>query len=548
MNITGGEAVVEVLRNEKVKKVFGVPGESYLPVLDAFYATPDIEFISARQEGGASFMAEGYAKSTLDVGVCMATRGPGATNLSIGIHTAQQDSTPLVALIGQVERAAKNKEAFQEVDLPAFFQPIAKWTLEIERADSISELLHRAFHIAASGRPGPVVVSLPEDVLEEYTTYHNKAVPEIEAVPPGLEQIQQAAEKIEQASKPVIIAGGGVIWSQGQNSLVSLAEKLSIPVASAFRRFTVFPNSHPNYIGALGLGAPSYLLDYIKESDVVVALGTRLSQVTTANYTLLDEDATLIHIDQAADTYGKSFSPDLAIQADARLFTDLLAQVVSPDKDNLREDKRTALNKAYHAFSDVKKRYTKNYVDMEGMMYDLMEKLPNDTIVTNDAGNFFSWLSRYYKFNAADVYIGPTAGAMGYGLPAAIGAKIANPDRMVVSFSGDGGFMMTMQEFQTAVRYQVPVLAIVINNSLYGTIRAHQENKFPGRQIATNLSEVHFTQIATSMGGYGERVEKNEDFIPAIERALNTDKPALIEVITDPEILTAHQPLRKELH
>lgn len=541
MKITGGEAVVKVLQNEGIKKVFGVPGESYLDVLDAFYEKTDIEYVTARQEGGAAFIAEGYAKATLETGVCMATRGPGATNLSIGIHTAYQDSTPLVAIIGQIERSFKNKEAFQEVDLPALFKPIAKWAVDIESADRIPELLHRAFHIARSGRPGPVVVALPEDALGDTIVYTNKAVPKVEASPPNAKAVQEVAERIENARKPIIIAGGGVIWAEGQDDLVTLAEKLNFPVASAFRRFTSFPNFHPNYIGALGLGAPSYLLDYIKECDVVIALGTRLSQVTTANYTLLGENAELIHIDADADTFGKSYPPDLAIQADVKKFITALEKMVEPNHDTFTENNRQILKDSFNSFSSLEQKYSDENVDMEGMMYDVVQFFPKDTIVTNDAGNFFSWLSRYYTFNGHDVYAGPTSGAMGYGLPAAIGVKLAKPQRTVVSFSGDGGFMMTMQEFQTAVRNQASVLALVVNNSLYGTIRSHQEKKFPGRRVATELSDVHFANIAENMGGYGERVESNEAFLPAVQRALDSGKPALIEVITNPGILSANQ-------
>jgi acetolactate synthase-1/2/3 large subunit len=541
MKKTGGQSVVEVLRREGVQKVFGVPGESYLYVLDAFFDHSDIDYISARQEGGASFMAEGYAKSSGNVGVCMATRGPGATNLSIGIHTAQQDSTPLVALIGQVERSAKDREAFQEIDYVPFFSHLCKWTVEINQADRIPELLHRAFHIARSGRPGPVLVSLPEDMLQEFTEVEGYMPYHVNPIQPSEASIRLAAEELATAEKPIIIAGGGVTQSHAQQELIQIAETLQIPVITAFRRFTAFPNSHANYAGSLGMGAPSYLLDYIQDSDLILALGTRFSQLTTNNYTLLHKNTRLIHVDISPDTIGKVYTPSLPIVSDVKAFAQGLLKVIKPVENPQRVKNLADVTGQYNAFSSSKQDYCEEYVDMDGMMHDLIQQLPKDAIITNDAGNFFTWLSRYYRFDLADTYVGPTSGAMGYGLPAAIGAKIAHPDRVVVSFSGDGGFMMTMQEFDTAVRYNIPTLSIVVNNSMFGTIRSHQEREFPGRVVGTQLSNHNFAQMAENFGGHGERIEKNEDFIPALERALAAGKPALIEVLTDPAILSANQ-------
>lgn len=541
MKRTGGQRVVEVLRKEGVRKVFGVPGESYLAVMDAFYDHSDIEYISARQEGGASFMAEAYAKASGDVGVCMATRGPGATNLSIGIHTAQQDSTPLVALIGQVERPFKNREAFQEVDFVPFFSHLCKWTVEIDQADRVPELLHRAFHIARSGRPGPVLVSLPEDMLEDLTGDVTHTPYHVNSIQPNTESVKQAVSELSKAEKPIIIAGGGVDLAKAQPELIQIAETLQIPVVTAFRRFTAFPNSHPNYVGSLGMGAPAYLLDYIKECDLILALGTRFTQLATNNYTLLNENTRLIHVDISPDVLGKVYTPTLPIVSDVKEFTKGLLKNIEPIKNQQRSYNLNEINKKYNTYSTTKEDYSEDYVDMDGMMHDLIQRLPKDSIITNDAGNFFTWLSRYYRFDQADTYIGPTSGAMGYGLPAAIGAKFAKPERVVVSFSGDGGYMMTMQEFETAVRYNIPVIAIVVNNSIYGTIRSHQENKYPGRVVGTELTSPNFAKVAENFGGHGERVEKNADFIPALERALSAGKPALIEVLTNPEILTAGQ-------
>lgn len=550
MKRTGGQRIVDVLRKEGVKKVFGVPGESYLHVLDAFYDQSDIEYISTRQEGGASFMAEGYAKASGTVGVCMATRGPGATNLSIGLHTAQQDSTPLIALIGQVERPFRDREAFQEVDFVAYFSHLCKWTVEINDAERIPELLHRAFHVARSGRPGPVLVSLPEDMLEDVTETVTHHAYHVSPIRPDLASVKQAAADLANAKKPIIIAGGGVTSSKATPELIEIAETLQIPVATAYRRFNAFPNSHPNYIGALGMGVPSYLLDYIADCDVVVALGTRFSQITTKDYTLLNEKTRLIHIDISPDILGKVYTPFLPIVSDVKEFAKELVKVIEPTETPQRMANLKELNEKYTLFSTAKQDYSDAYVDMDGMMYDLLEVIPKDAIITNDAGNFFTWLSRYYRFDLEDSYVGPTSGAMGYGLPAAIGAKIANPDRVVISMSGDGGYMMTMQEFETAARYDIPVIALVINNNRFGTIRAHQERQFPERVVGTELTNPNFAQMAEIFGGHGERVERNTDFAPALKRALASGKPSIIEVLTNPAILSANdkKKVKKEIH
>jgi acetolactate synthase-1/2/3 large subunit len=540
--LSGGHLVVRVLEKEGVKKVFCVPGESYLGVLDGLFAHPDIQLISARHEGGAAFMAEAYAKASGNVGVCMATRAVGSANLAIGIHTAYQDSTPLVALIGQVERPFKGKEAFQEVDLVAFFSHVCKWTVEIDRVERIPELLHRAFHVARSGRPGPVLVSLPHDMLEDEVEWTEMAPYRVSPIRPNQESVDQALESLLKAERPLIIAGGGVIRSRATPLLVKLAEALHVPVVTTFRRFDAFPNHHPCYAGWLGFGTPRYLLDYIKNTDVVIALGTRFSQVSTQDYQLLSSETRLIHVDISPDVIGKVYPPALPIVADVKEFLTDLLKHVSPLETLNRQQIVSELHARYMDFSETKPDYTDEYVDMDGLMHDLVRRLPKDSIITSDAGNFFGWLCRYYRFENENTYIGPTSGAMGYGMPAAIGAKLAQPDKLVVSFSGDGGFMMTVQEFETAVRYQIPIISIVVNNNLYGTIRAHQEKQFPNRMIGTNLTNPNFSELAKLMGGHGERVQRNADFLPAFERALEANLPSVIEVLTNPDILSVNQP------
>lgn len=427
MAYTGGQSVVDVLVKEGVTKVFGVPGESYLNVMDAIYDSDKIEYVSARQEGGASYMAEGYAKASKEVGVCMATRGPGATNLSIGLHTAHQDSTPMVALIGQVERDFRDREAFQEVDFVGFFSHLCKWTVEINNADRIPELLHRAFHIARSGRPGPVLVSLPEDMLDDVVLDKSYKPYQVSKVVPDNNAVAEAAELLKNAKRPVVIAGGGVIASEATDELIQLAETLQIPVATAFRRFSAYPNIHENYIGYLGLGAPEYLQTYIKESDLVLALGTRFSQMTTNDYELLTNESQLIHVDISESTLGKVYTPTLPIVSDAKEFVTELNKIVTRNDSESRVANLKELRSEYENFSTPQLVERDDYADMNSVIDCLNKELPKDSIITSDAGNFFSWLTRYFKYDKLGKYIGPTSGAMGYGMPSAIGAKWHNP-------------------------------------------------------------------------------------------------------------------------
>ncbi|MGF9712037.1 acetolactate synthase [Paenibacillus sp. JMULE4] len=539
-HMTAAKAIVEVLLREGVEKAFCVPGESYLSVLNVLYETPRIELISGRHEGGVSFMAEGYAKASGKVGVCFATRGPGATNLSIGLHTAHQDSTPMVAFIGQVESSFRGREGFQEIDLADYFRHLVKWTVELNDARRVPELVHRAFHMARSGRPGPVLISLPQDVLDETAEMVFQESEMLSHPRPDRQAVAKAKEILRHAKRPVIIAGGGVTSTKSAKELVELAEKLQVPVATAFRRFDAFPNQHPYYIGQLGVGAAPYLVECIREADVVLALGTRFSQITTQNYTLLTSGTKLIHVDISPDELNKVYRPALGIVADTKNFMlDLLAELGESGQSKEREAYIQEQRKKYEQYSEVRVTSGQHYVNLEGIMGDLMNHLPSDTIFTSDAGNFYGWMAKHYRFQEEGTFVGPTSGAMGYALPAAIGAKVAQPEKTVVAYAGDGGFMMTVQELETAVRCKIPVLAIVANNNMYGTIRMHQEKHFPKRVIATELSNPNFAQIMTNMGGHGELVEKNEDFVPALQRALASSKPALIEVRIDPQQVSA---------
>ncbi|EZP78454.1 thiamine pyrophosphate protein [Parageobacillus genomosp. 1] len=527
-NITAAKAIVHCLKREGISHVFCVPGESYLPLMDAIFDEPSIQLISARHEGGASFMAEGYAKASGKPGVVLATRGVGGANLAIGVHTARQDSTPMIVFLGQVHSHFRGREGFQEVDLDRFFQPIAKWTVEIREAERIPELVQRAFRIAQTGRPGPVVISLPEDIFLQDIAEAVVSDVDVPRPAPSAEDVRSVQEILQRAKRPVVIAGGGVKLAKAEQLLRLFAEKYSIPVVAAFRRHDVFPNDHPLYVGHLGLGTPKSIIETVKQADVVIAIGTRLSEVTTQDYRLLSLDQILIHIDIDSDVLGKVYPPDVSILADCKeTLLKLLEIAVQPSW----RDWTAARRKQYEQVSTLpaEKRNLN-----EAIIAGLQQHLPNDAIITNDAGNFAGWLHTFFQFTEGHTYIGPTSGAMGYGMPAAIGAKLAFPERVVVSLSGDGGFMMTMQELETAARYHIPIISIVFNNCMYGTIRMHQELHFPKRVIGTDLGHVSFAELAKCLNANGIRVETEDQFNRALIQSFNETKPTVIEVMTDP--------------
>src|SRR5690625_2014908 len=538
--LSGGQIVVKVLEIEGVIKAFCVPCDSYLGIVVSLYNHPSIQLISTRHEGGASFMAEAYAKASGEVGVCMATRGPGATNLSIGLHTAMQDSTPVVALIGQVERPFLGKEAFQEVDFAAYFRHLCKWTVEIDAVERIPELLHQAFFIAKSGRPGPAVVSLPHDMLEDMTMYEGSKVTTYHKPAVHKEAVQQVLEKIKQAEKPFIIAGGGIILSEAEKELQMFAEQLQIPVASAFRRFNVLPNEHPNYVGWLGFGANPNLINAIQAADMIIVLGTRLSQVTSQDYTLLKaHDQTIIQIDIALSSIGKSFAVDIGVVSDMKNFLQTALSLLENQTAVANDKQIKILHDQYLHHSTIPTvKGNALFAELNSVMDDIIDLVPENSVITSDAGNFYGWLARYFQFSDTKRYIGPTSGAMGYGFPAALGVKIGCPNQTVISFSGDGGFTMTMQELETAAREQIQVIAIVVNNNMYGTIRAHQEKQFPNRVMATTLTNPSFSEMAKLYGCDGITVTDNASFRTDFEAALRSKVPYVIEVQTDPNILS----------
>ncbi len=530
LKMTAAKAMTECIRREEVRKVFCVPGESFLPVLDALYDDQFIDLISARHEGGAAFMAEAYAKATGKPGVVFATRGPGAANVSIGVHTAYYDSTPMVVFIGQVSRKHRGREAFQEVDFDRFFRPVTKWTVEIREAERIPEIVTRAFRIARSGRPGPVVVSLPEDVLHEECIMQFGPKTTIPRPAPSLSEVRRIEQILSNAKRPLIIAGAGVKYAKAENILLEFAEKFRLPVMAAFRRHDVFPNQHPLYAGHLGLGTPDEIVNNAKEADVILAFGTQLSEITTQNYSILDLNKKLIHIDIDYETIGRVFPPDVGVVSDLNEALQLIINI------NLKIRWKSWVKKLRSRFEkSVHLKITEKDPIYKKAIAILKEYLPDYSLITSDAGNFSGWLHRYYVFEEKHSYIGPASGAMGYGLPAAIGAKLALPNKTVVSLSGDGGFMMTAQEMETAVRYNIPVTAIVFNNQMYGTIRMHQEKHYPNRVIGTGLGFVSFKDMAIHMGAKAYQAGTADEFRNALTHAIAGNKPAVIEVPADQE-------------
>jgi acetolactate synthase-1/2/3 large subunit len=533
----GGHAVAQCLRNEGVRHVFCVPGESHIAVLDGLFNMPEIKLITNRQEGCACFMAEGYAKSTRTTGVCLVTRGPGATNASIAVHSAKYDSVPLVLLIGQVSRAARGREAGQEIDYTHFFGSIAKWVVEINKPGHVPRVMTRAFHLARTGRPGPVVVSLPRDVLEE-----NAAISMIDPYPPAkpgpdLKLIEEIVGRINAAKKPVLLVGSGTQYSGARQELIDFSEKFQIPVLTSYKRQDAFPNSHPNYIGNL-TNANKHAREWVeKEADLVVVIGSRLNQQTTGGFSLPRPGQPFIQIDADEQTIGQNSRPDIGMVADAKR-----ALVVALAHPGPRpNESRAAWIAEHHA---TQKRYCTpserptRRVSMERVMADLKAALPADAITTTDAGSFGQWPQRYMEFEYSDSYISPTLGCMGPGIPSAVAAKLAHPDRLVVAHAGDGGFLMTGQEMATAKQYGANIIAIVYNNEGYNSIRMHQEAQYPGRHYGTELVNPDFAGLGAAYGALGLKVSRDEEFLPAFKQAMAADRSALIEVLTDFEYVT----------
>ncbi|NYT66225.1 thiamine pyrophosphate-binding protein [Alcaligenaceae bacterium] len=532
---TAAQVLIAQLIKQGVERLTCVPGESYLAALDAMHDT-DLDVLTCRSEGGAAMMAEAYGKLTGRPGICFVTRGPGATNASHGVHIAMQDSTPMILFIGQVDRSMREREAFQEIDYKAMFSPISKWVVEIDKADRIPELIARAFRVAMQGRPGPVVVSLPEDMLTDICN-----VPEVPYITPADSWPAPADLKtfeglLQNAKRPIVILGGSTWSSAAVTSIVDFSERYELPVATSFRRASLFPADHPNYAGELGIGPDPRLKTRIAESDLIILIGGRLSEMPSSSYTVLDvpnPSQDLVHVYPCAQELGRVYQPKLAIQASASAFCQAL-ETLSRDNSAVKWQGSAAQAHAdYIGWTETPRKLPGNFQYGEVLAW-LRDKLPNDAIITNGAGNYAGWIHRHYRFQKFGTQLAPTSGSMGYGVPAAILAKRQFPQRTVVAFAGDGCFLMNGQEFATAVQYDIPVVVVVIDNGRYGTIRMHQDKDFPNRVVATDLKNPDFAAYAQAFGGYGEQVHHTNEFAPALERALASGKPAILHCFLDP--------------
>jgi acetolactate synthase-1/2/3 large subunit len=539
---TGARILADQLVIHGVDTAFCVPGESYIALLDALRDVP-IRLVVARHEAGAANMAEAAAKLTGCPGVCLVTRAPGATHAAVGVHTAYQDSTPLVLLIGQVPRRHRGREAFQELDYARLFGGIAKLVVEVESAAAFPELVARAFAAATSGRPGPVVLALPEDVLEEEADTVD-AAPYLAARPaPAIGEVLRVREFLARADRPFVVVGGGGWTTRAAADLQRWAEASQLPVAASFRRQDYLDNRSPSYAGVLTIGHAPALAARLREADLLLAIGTRLGDIATRGYTTLEPPRTpqtFVHVHADPDELGRVYEADLPIVADSAGFLAALAEL-----EPVEHAHRAGWTESAHAeyVASLQHRRGPGPLDLGDVVAHLRARLPHDAILCNGAGNFTVWAHRFYVFRRYRTQLAPCSGAMGYGLPAAVAAKLLNPERIVVCLAGDGDFQMSAHELATAAQEGAAIILLLVNNGMYGTIRMHQERLFPGRVVATDLRNPDFVGLASAYGAYAERVERSEDFAEALERALAAARPALLELPVDPEAITPNATL-----
>ncbi len=541
---SGGRVLVDSLVGHGVDMVFCVPGESYLATLDAFYdARNTIRVITCRHEAGAANMAEAYGKLTGRPGVCFVTRGPGACHASIGLHTGLQDSTPMVLFIGQIERVAQEREAFQEIDYRRMYGPLAKWVGQIDNAARIPEMVSHAFYTACAGRPGPVVLAIPEDMQMDVVTVADADSYKVVRPHPAPEDIVTLKRLLAAASRPLMILGGGGWSAAAVAGIRTFAEAFDLPVAVSFRSQDLFDNTHRNYAGDLGSATAPSLVRRVKESDLLIAVGARLGEMTTQGYSLIElprPKLTLIHVHADAEELGRVFQPDLPINASPTPFAAAL-EGARPDSPPVWAAWTRAANQDYR--DNLAPGVVSGALDMNVVMKVLAEKLAKDAIVVTDAGNYSGWVQRYHQSTVYRSLLGPTSGAMGYGVPAAVAAGLVHPERETICFVGDGGFLMSGQEIATALQFGAKPIILIVNNGLYGTIRMHQERDYPGRSVAVNLQNPDFAAYAKAFGAYGEVVEKSEDFAPALARARRAGRAAILELRLDPETITTRATL-----
>ncbi len=537
----GGKILVDQLEAQGATTAFTVPGESFLAALDGLHDSNRVKTVICRQEGGASIMAEAWGKMTGEPGVCFVTRGPGAANAMSGLHIAQQDSTPMVMFLGLPGERHEDREAFQEIDVRQLFSSFVKWAAVVRTPQRIPEYVSRAFHVARNGRPGPVVLGLPEDMLSSQSEALDAKPARLAEPAPSQADVGLLQTAITRAQRPLMIVGGPG-WSRAiQHKIEAFADRFDMPVACAFRFQDYFDNRHRCYVGHAGIGPDPKLAAAIRDADLLIAVGARLGEITTSGYTLIDipnPKQFLVHVHPSPAELGTVYRPDLPIAASAATFADALAGLTPPATipwSAHRKELRAAQEAVFRPVA------TPGAVRMEEVVRTVSEVLPANAIISNGAGNYAGFVHRYFEYKGYRTQLAPTSGSMGYGLPAAIAAKLADPTRTVVNFAGDGCFMMTSQELATAVQYGLNIVTIVANNGMYGTIRMHQERQYPGRVNGTTLVNPDFVRFAESFGAHGEKVERTEDFRPALRRALDCGKPALIELKLDPEAITPRQ-------
>lgn len=537
----GGNILVDALVRNGVDTLYCVPGESYLPVLDALHDTPSIHTVVTRHEGSASNMADAYGKLTGRPGICFVTRGPGATHAANGVHTARQDSTPMILFVGQISSEFKGREAFQEVDYVQMFGGLAKWAVEIEQIERIPEIINKAFSIAMSGRPGPVVIGLPEQVLFEHAQVKDAPAVKIARSAPDPAALPVLAEYLNMAQRPLVILGGTGWDNPGLEALRKFVEANDLPVAASFRRQDLLDNRNNHYVGQLGLGSSPKLLQRVQNADLLIVVGSRLSETVSQSYALLEcpsPKQKMVHVHPDPQELNRVYRADLPILASLSLFAQAAAkEVVAVPRAWAQWTADTRADYLEHSTPPLP-HPNLDGVDMGAVMAHLSDVLPDDAVLSNGAGNYTVWLHRFYRYRQAATELAPTNGAMGYGLPAAIAAKLHAPERTVVCFAGDGCFMMYPQELATAVQYDAPVIVVLVNNGMLGTIRMHQEREYPHRVSGTELVNPDFQMFAQSFGAHTELVERSDDFPAAFARAQSSGKLALIELRVDPNQIT----------
>tara|TARA_B100000575_G_scaffold119931_1_gene95460 strand:- start:2590 stop:4251 length:1662 start_codon:yes stop_codon:yes gene_type:complete len=537
---SGGNILVDQLIEFGVDHAFCVPGESYLDLLDALHDKKDeIRLINARHEAGAANMAEAYGKLTGNPGIALVTRGPGACHASIGVHIAYQDSTPMILFIGQVSRDSADREAFQEIDYRQMFGSVAKWVVQIEKADRIPEIVSRAFNTAISGRPGPVVVSLPEDMLTEKTSaitlkYCPREESEVSEITSN-----KIKEALSESTKPLIILGGGSWNDDSVSSVTSFAERNNLPIATTFRRLDCVKFRSENYVGNFGTSGPPSMIKNIREVDTLLVIGARLGEMTTQNYKMLEPpkiEQTLIHVHVSPEELGKVYSPDLAITNSSSEFAKSLETINIEDPE---KPKSWLLKLREEYIEDINPDPYRGELDLGELFVELRDFVDGNYIFTLDAGNHSGWPMRLLDFGRPNRVLGSTCGSMGYAIPAAVAAAIARPDHTTIAFVGDGGFMMSGLEISTAVQFKAKLIIIIFNNENYGTIRMHQEIDYPNRIIGTDLVNPDFLALASSLGAFSQQVNKNPDFLDAFKKALDHDGVSVIELNVEKKQLSS---------